>query len=182
MPSQTDEARWFSEEVQPHDAQLKAYLRSSFPAVRDVDDVVQESYLRLWKVRASTQIRSARALLFTVARRLALDVTRRVKHSPIEQVDQSAELSVTDEAARIREHVEARERLALLGEAIGRLPRRCREVFVLHKVQGLSRRETAERLGLSEKTVETQVMRAMERCGAYLRRRTDGMSFHDAQT
>ncbi len=182
MPPQTDEARWFSEEVQPHDAQLKAYLRNSFPTVRDVDDIVQESYLRLWKVRTSTQIRSARALLFTVARRLALDVTRRVKHSPIEVVERSAELRVTDEAAKVREHVEAGERLALLGEAIGRLPLRCREVFVLHKIKGIPRRETAEMLGLSEKTVETQVMRAMVRCGAYLRRHADEGCFQDANS
>jgi hypothetical protein len=44
---------WFAEEVQPHDAQLKAYLRGAFPAVRDVEDVVQESYLRVWRARAT---------------------------------------------------------------------------------------------------------------------------------
>jgi RNA polymerase sigma factor (sigma-70 family) len=40
---------WFAEEVHTHDSQLKSYLRSSFPALRDVDDVVQESYLRIWR-------------------------------------------------------------------------------------------------------------------------------------
>jgi len=79
-----EQARWFSTEVHPHDGQLKAYLRGSFPAVRDVDDVVQESYLRIWKAKATQPIESAKAFLFKVARHLALDLLRRHRISPIE--------------------------------------------------------------------------------------------------
>jgi hypothetical protein len=49
-------ARWFAEEVQPHEASLRAYMRGAFPMVRDVDDVVQESYLRVWRARAAQPI------------------------------------------------------------------------------------------------------------------------------
>lgn len=164
-------SRWFTDEVRSHDAQLKAYLRHSFPQVRDVDDLVQESYLRMWRTRAERPINSVRGFLFAVARRLAIDAARRAQNSPIDAVDYLAELGVPDDATSIATDVEARERIALLGQAIGRLPARCREAFVLHKIHGLSRRETAERLGLSERTVETQVARAMDRCGDYLRRR-----------
>jgi RNA polymerase sigma-70 factor (ECF subfamily) len=171
MPPPTDQARWFTEEVHPHDAQLKAYLRGAFPAVRDVDDVVQESYLRVWRVRAAGPIRSARAFLFTVARRLAIDGTRRHLASPVDTIADLAQLRVADEMVDIAGDVEQRERVAFLGDAIARLPDRCRAVFLLHKIEGLSRRETAERLGLAEKTVEVQTARAMERCGEFLRRR-----------
>jgi DNA-directed RNA polymerase specialized sigma24 family protein len=74
---------WFAKEVQPHDAQLKAYLRGAFPSVRDVDDVVQESYLRVWLARATQPIQSTRAFLFRVARNLALDFVRHERASPI---------------------------------------------------------------------------------------------------
>lgn len=171
MPPHPEHARWFTDEVHPHDAQLRAYLRGSFPAVRDVDDVVQESYLRVWRMRAAGPIRSARAFLFTVARRLAIDCTRRFGTSPIFAVEDLARLPVADEAADVAGEADRHERVALLGEAVGELPTRCREVFLLHKIQSLSRRETAERLGLAEKTVEVQTARAMERCGEYLRRR-----------
>ncbi|MDP3069766.1 MAG: RNA polymerase sigma factor [Opitutaceae bacterium] len=171
MPPHTDQAKWFAAEVHPHDAQLKAYLRGAFPTVRDVDDVVQESYLRMWRVRAEGPIRSARAFLFTVARRLAIDGARRSIASPIDVVEDLAGLPVADETADVAGETENRERVALLAEAIGRLPNRCREVFLLHKIHSLSRRETAERLGLAEKTVEVQTARAMDRCGEYLRRR-----------
>jgi RNA polymerase sigma factor (sigma-70 family) len=171
MSLHTDRAKWFTDEVHPHDAQLKAYLRGAFPAVHDVEDVVQESYLRVWRVRAEGPIRSARAFLFTVARRLAIDGTRRQAASPIEPVQDLARLSVADETADVAGEAEQRERVAILGEAISQLPERCREVFLLHKIRSLSRRETAALLGLAEKTVEVQTARAMDRCGEYLRRR-----------
>ena len=171
MPPHTEQAKWFADEVHPHDAQLKAYLRGAFPSVHDVDDLVQESYLRIWRVRAEGPIRSARAFLFTVARRLAIDGTRRQIASPVEAVEDLARLPVHDESADVVGEVEQRERVLVLGEAIGQLPGRCREVFLLHKIQGLSRRETGERLGLTEKTIEVQTARAMDRCGQYLRRR-----------
>jgi RNA polymerase sigma-70 factor (ECF subfamily) len=171
MPPHPEQAKWFADEVHPHDAHLRAYLRGAFPAVCDVDDVVQESYLRVWRVRAEGPIRSARAFLFTVARRLAIEGVRRRIASPIDSVEDLARLPVVDEADDVARETELRERVAILGEAISELPQRCREVFVLHKIHSLSRRETAERLGLAEKTVEVQTARAMDRCGEFLRRR-----------
>lgn len=171
MSSPSDHTKWFTDEIQPHDAQLKAYLRGAFPTVRDVDDVVQESYLRIWRVRAAGPIHSAQAFLFTVARRLAIDGTRRRAASPIDAVEDLARLPVADDSVDVAGEAEQSERVAILGEAISQLPARCREVFVLHKIQSLSRRETAERLGLAEKTVEVQTARAMDRCGEFLRRR-----------
>src|SRR5687767_3921161 len=64
VESQSDQSQWFADEVHVHESQLKSFLRGSFPAVRDVDDVVQESYLRIWKARAAQPIDSARAFLF----------------------------------------------------------------------------------------------------------------------
>jgi RNA polymerase sigma factor (sigma-70 family) len=164
-----DSNRWFAEEVHAHDAQLKAYLRGSFPTVRDVDDVAQESYLRLWKVCATQPIRSAKALLFTVARRLAVDFIRRDRTVPREDIGHLAELSVLMEErdASFAEGLD--EKVDLLSEAISHLPGRCRETFILYKIEGLSRRETAERLGLSEKTVAAHTSTAMKRCATYLR-------------
>jgi RNA polymerase sigma factor (sigma-70 family) len=165
MPSHPEHARWLTDEVHPHDAHLRAYLRGRFPAVRDVDDVVQESYLRVWRTRAEGPIRSAREFLFTVTLRLAINGMRSLGASPIVAVEDPARLPVADEAADVAAEMERNEGVALLGEAVSALPTRCREVFLLHKIQSLSRRETAERLGLAEKTVEVQTARAMERCG-----------------
>lgn len=170
-------AGWFAAEIQAHDPGLRSYLRGQFPSVRDVDDVVQESYLRLWKAAAAQPIRSARAFLFTVARRLALDHVRRRRTSPIEPVAHLGALGVPAEQADVVDDVSGRERLVLLAEAIATLPDRCRDVFVLYKIRGLSRKAAAAALGLSEKTVEAHTARAMRHCEEFLRRRGAGEGF-----
>jgi RNA polymerase sigma-70 factor (ECF subfamily) len=61
----------------------------------------------------------------------------------------------------VERSIEQRERLALLRGAIDELPPRCREVFVLHKLDGLSHADVADRLGISRNMVEKHVIRAM---------------------
>jgi RNA polymerase sigma factor (sigma-70 family) len=170
-PLETETARWFAAEVQPHEPALRGYLRGSFPAVRDVDDVVQESYLRMWRARAAAPIQSAKAFLFTVARRLALDLVRREAISPIRDVGDFANLSVIDDKPDVVDALSEQDKIRLLSEAIGSLPTRCRQVVFLHKIQGLSQREVALQLGLAEKTVENQVGLGVKRCEDFFRRR-----------
>lgn len=166
-----DHSQWFAEEVHPHDSQLKAYLRGSFPAVRDVEDVVQESYLRVWKARAAHPIASAKAFLFTVARRLALDLVRRERRSPFVAVKDIGALFVFNDAPHAGESAATAGDIALMVEAIDSLPARCREIFILCQVEGHPQRVVAERLGLSENTIAVQSARGLQRCEAFVRRR-----------
>ena len=167
----SDHGRWFEHEVQAHDAQLKSYLRGSFPTVRDVDDVVQESYLRVWKARAAHPIASAKAFLFTVARRLALDLVRSQRRSPIVAVTDLSRLFVLDDARDAGAAAATAEEIELLVEAVDALPARCREIFILRKLQGVPQKDIAARLGLSEQTVQVQASRGMRRCAEFFRRR-----------
>jgi RNA polymerase sigma-70 factor (ECF subfamily) len=160
-PQDTEAVRWFKDEIQPHDAQLKAYLRGSFPSVRDVEDVVQESYLRVWRAQAVQTITCARGFLYQIARHVALDLLRHERTSPIEAVTDLAALRVSDE----------RPDAATVADAIDALPARCREIFILRKIKRLPQKEIARQLGLSEQTVQVQVQRGMRRCEAYLAQR-----------
>jgi RNA polymerase sigma-70 factor (ECF subfamily) len=181
-PPGAPRAQWFTQEVHAHDSSLRTYLRGAFPAVRDVDDVVQETYLRTWKACAAQPIRSAKAFLFTVARRLALDHVRRDRGSPIIAVGHLAELNVVEERADTLENLGRRERVQLLAEAIADLPDRCRDVFILYKIKGLPRKEAAAELGLSEKTVEAHTAKAMRHCEAFFRRKgVKGLFDHDTR-
>lgn len=175
-----DNARWFFDEVRPHEMSLRGYLHRSFPSIGDIDDVVQESYLRILRARAAHPIHSAKAFLFTIARRLALDDVSRRGHAidrSISRLDESAVIDDRPDAAEAAMH---RERVRLLAEAIAALPARCREVFVLHKIKELSRKEVAAQLGLAEKTVEVQTAKAVRRCREHFRRRgVDGLFNHE---
>ena len=166
----TEQTRWFAEEVHPYDAQLKSYLRSSFPSIRDVNDIAQETYLRIWKARLAKPVHFTKSFLFTIARHLAFDTIRRNRVSPI-SVTEMPSSPVMDRGPGVVDIVCSREEIALLVEAIDTLPSRCREIITLRKLQGLSQAAIAEQLQISEHTVEVQVMRGMKRCDEYLHRR-----------
>jgi RNA polymerase sigma-70 factor (ECF subfamily) len=168
-----DRNRWFATEVEPHDAKLRAYVRSRFPAVRDVDDVVQESYLRLWKARALQPIRSAKSFLFRIASNLAVDTVRRRRFSPIDDVTDFAGLFVMDDGPDAAASAARQQEIELLVEAIDALPDRCREIFILRKLRGVSQKDIAARLGLSEQTVQVQAARGLRRIAETLRRRVN---------
>jgi len=161
---------WFEREVHPHGGSLKAYLHKAYPAVRDVDDVVQESFLRIWRARMKGGILCGRAFLFTIARRLAIDLLRRDRRSPFLPVKDLAGLFVEDSAPDVCRLADAAAQTRLLVAAIETLPARCREIFVLTHVEGLSHREVAARLGLAESTVSVQAARGLRRCEEFVRR------------
>ncbi|MGH7944581.1 MAG: RNA polymerase sigma factor [Opitutaceae bacterium] len=161
--------RWFLEEVQPHEPGVRSYLRSSLPAIRDVDDVVQEAYLRIWKTRTTQSITSARAFLFTVARRVALNLIRKERNSPFVDYRDFDASRVLEDKPDACDALILQERIDLLADALMSLPPRCRDVVILHKVKGLSQHEVAAQLGVSERTVEAHVRTGVARCLAYLK-------------
>ena len=166
-----EQARWFAEEVQPHEPALRAYLRARFRSLPDVDDLVQESYLRVLRARGSGAIRSARAFLFQTARNAALDLVRKHRTVSLEALGTSDCPSVLHDGPTAADAAGKEQELALLREAIQALPPRCREVMVLQRIDGLSYHEIAARLGISEHTVSAQLTAGLLRCRDYLRQR-----------
>lgn len=169
-PTPPDSDQWFATSVQPHEALLRRWLADRFPSLDDTDDVAQEALTRVWREGPSADIASPKAFLFAVARNLALDRLRRrqiVPFSSLEEIDLSFVLADEPNAA---ESAARRQELDILTQAIQSLPDRCRQVLTLRKIYGLSQREIAARLGISESTVEAQVYQGMRRCTAFLAR------------
>lgn len=165
-----DSTHWFTHEVHAHDRALRNHIRRTFPSLGDVEDVVQESYLRIWKRHTLEPIRCAKAFLYLASQRIALDILRRRRRSPTQCVEDLSALDIADEAPVVHERLSMDEKVELLIEAIDNLPTRCREVVVLRKLKSLSQQETARLLGISEKGVEAQLARGMERCRRFFRR------------
>lgn len=157
--------QWFADHVHPHESALRAYLRSRFPALRDLDDVVQESYARVFKSFRKKKVEHPRSYLFTTARNTALDVFRKKPTVSLEEIPEIAEFPVS------QENPSDDMELQLLAEAIEALPARCREVLRMRKLQGLSHEEIATRLDISKATVATQVSIGVRRCAEYLQAR-----------
>ena len=164
----SDHARWFADEVQQHEAALRGYLRSAFPSL-EVDDVVQESYLKLWRARTVGRIASTKAYLFAIARHTALTLFHRRRifsPTPVNELPDSRVLADDPDAVQA---LVARERFALMSQAIAQLPDRCRAVLCLAVLRGCSNAEIAATLGLSENTVRVHLARGIRKCAAFLR-------------
>lgn len=166
-PPELEIARWFAEEVRPHEPALRSYLRSRFPALRDIDDLVQETYSRLMHARRLGRVAEARPYLFTVARHAAIDLHRRNRAFPLEPIADHEDRFVVENDADAADTLNHDQELALLAAAIEGLPARCREVLTLRKLHGLSHRAIAERLGISENTVSAQITLGVFRVREY---------------
>ncbi|MBI5382328.1 MAG: sigma-70 family RNA polymerase sigma factor [Opitutae bacterium] len=166
-----ESSRWFLEEVRPHESSLRSYLHHAYPSLPDVDDLVQESYLRIWKARAGRPVASAKAFLFRVARHIAIDGLRRRRISPVNVVTDLAALRVIEEGPGVAESACRHEEIAVLADAIDSLPARCREIVILRKLRGVPQKAIAAQLGLSEQTVQVQVSRGVKRIAKFLARR-----------
>jgi RNA polymerase sigma-70 factor (ECF subfamily) len=176
MPPETKtlveaDARWFVENVQRHESALRSYLRHSLSSAADVDDLAQECFVRVMRVQASARVGSPKALLFTIARNAVRDFLRRRAVADVIPLAEAQSPGAFVDTLDVAETVSRRQELSLLKEAIAELPERCRQVFLLRKIQGLSQREIAQRLGISENTVESLVATGTRRCGDFLRRR-----------
>jgi RNA polymerase sigma-70 factor (ECF subfamily) len=167
-PPDSEHARWFADHVQPHEPILRAWLRSRFASEADLDDVVQESYVRLLRARERGEVSSPKAFLFAVARNLALDRFRHRQAVPTESLAENEALSVLEENGNTPEIIARNQELELLTEAIQSLPDRCRQIFTLRKVYGLSQAEIAQQLGVSENTVSAQLTIGVKKCMAFM--------------
>jgi RNA polymerase sigma-70 factor (ECF subfamily) len=169
--STLEQARWFSEQVQPHEPALRAYLSKRFPALPDHDDLVQETYVRTLRAHEGGRVPCARAFLFTTARNAAIDLFRRRRGHAHEELSEFSALPLIDEAPGIAESAEREQRLEVLLEAILALPERCRQVMMLRHLDGLAYKEIAERLGISPETVKVHMIKGLKDCTRFFRQR-----------
>jgi RNA polymerase sigma factor (sigma-70 family) len=140
--------------------------------VRDRDvaaDLAQESFARVYAAeRSGSVVHDPRALLYRTARNLLVDSYRRAE---VRAPEGDAELGMVEpdmyagpDALEPEAALNARQRFEALADTVDRLPTRCREAFILVKFDGLTHAQTAERMGISVKTVEMQIQIALQAC------------------
>ncbi len=137
----------------------------------EVEDIVQETYVRLSLVGKADRIKHPKSYLFRTARNLALDSVKRASYRLDTSWDESVEVAMSAAASDRDETLEqtaSAEEFGYFCEAVRQLPVKARRVFVLKKVYGYSQREIAAELGLSESTVEKHVALAVNRCAQFM--------------
>lgn len=148
---------WFVREVLPLEAALMQFLRRSLRNESEAEDLCHDVYVRIYQAALKEIPEPTKPLLFTIARNLLLNRARHETIVSIEAVADLEALNIAKDEPGADRWVAAREELRLLEDALAHLPRRCRQAVTLRKIEGLSQREIALRMGISEKTVERHI-------------------------
>jgi RNA polymerase sigma-70 factor (ECF subfamily) len=150
---------------------LKKFLSRFLRVQQDIEDVAQETYLRAYIAEQRESIEQPRAFLFRVAKNLALTRLSRKSRQITDYIEEAGDSVATDTAAASDEEVEALQCFGIYCEAVASLPEKCRQVFLLRKVHGLSHKEIGERMGLSISSVEKYLREGILACQTHLRNR-----------
>lgn len=152
--SAPDVKQWFVREVLPLEAALMQYLQHNWRNRSDIADIQQEVYLRVFRAAQESGLpERPKQFVFATARNLLINRVRDENVVPIEAVADLDALEAAAEAPGPDRVTLARDELRHLQAALDRLPPQCRQVVVLARIEGLSRRAIAERMGLAEPTV-----------------------------
>lgn len=169
-PEYSEQAHWYAQHIEPHEPQIRHWLKSRYGSQCDVDDVIQDSLLKIFKAREKAELKSPKAFFFAVARNMAIDSLRKAKVGVTESLIDEEVLGIVDEGESVDEVAARNHELEILTQAIQSLPERCRRVFTLSKVYGMTYNAIAQDMGISFNTVSAQIAIGLSKCTTYMRR------------
>jgi len=152
---------WFVREVLPLEALLMQFLRRNCQNSSDVGDLCQDVYVQVFEGARESIPDRPKSFVLTAARNLLIDRARRRQIISIQSVADLETLQVAIDEPGPDRIVLARDALRHLQAALDRLPKRCREAVVLKKIEGVSAREIATRMGISQNTVNDYLTHGM---------------------
>jgi RNA polymerase sigma factor (sigma-70 family) len=166
---------WFIREVFPLETALMQFLQHYWRNESDIADLRQEVYLRVYEAAKAQRPDPVRPFLFTVAKNLIIDRVRKEHVVPIEAMADLDALEIASETPTPERCATIRDELRRLQAALDCLPPRCREALILARVEGLSGREIAARMGVTESTVSHYLKRGVQSLANALRVETQGL-------
>src|SRR3954469_17830957 len=151
----------FIREVLPLEPMLTRFLQRNWRNEAEISDLRQEAYARVYEAASRGLPLQTKPFLFQTARNLMIDRLRKQNVVSLETMAEFDWLNVSDDKPSSEAYVSARQELRLLQAALDDLPPRCRQIVVMRKVDGLSQKEVAKRMGITVETVENQVAKGM---------------------
>jgi len=172
--------QWFAREILVHEHVLTRYLLRVWPNRDEVPDLRQDVYVRVFESAHHNRPLLPKAFLFATARHLMTDRLRRGRVIFIGTRGDLDELNVLVDELSPEHRATNIQELQRLAKAFDELPTQCRTVMWLRKVEHLSQKEAAAKLGVQEKAIEKQVSRGMRLLTTALLARTDATGLNEA--
>lgn len=159
----------FSEIYIEYYPKLLRFAGDIIPCKEDAENLLHDAFVDLWKINDRLHsINNINAYMFRLVRNRCYDFLKHRVHEKAYEAETMAEARAGVETLDMMgdEEYIAGELTAIVSEAVRNLPPRCREIFMLSRVEGLRHGEIAQRLGLSENTVSVQLGIALRRLRA----------------
>lgn len=158
-----------------HKEEYLSFLGRRLGSEADAQDVLQDAYLKIKRMKNEDEISMPKAYLFRILSNLAYDRLKKnaLHNSRYVGTDQEA-LDYPDTAADVEKVVYYREEIRVLQAALNELSYKCRMAFVLHRTRKNTYEEVGAKLGVSESMAKKYVYKALAHCRAYMLERGEG--------
>ncbi|MFT4076894.1 MAG: sigma-70 family RNA polymerase sigma factor [Asticcacaulis sp.] len=152
---------WVAREVMPHERRIRSWLRRLQIDRDEIDDLIQEAYCNLSGLDHIAYIASPERYFFLTVKNILNDKYRRAKVVRIETMAEMDSLGLACDEPSPEQIISDRREWETVARCIRDLPARCRRIFELRKVHGLSQKHIAKALRISESTVENEGVKGM---------------------
>ncbi|RYZ53371.1 MAG: RNA polymerase sigma-70 factor [Sphingobacteriales bacterium] len=137
---------------------LRYYAFTIIKDENNAEEIIQNVFCRLWEKRDEIRIKQAtQAYLYRSVFNESMNLMKKEKLRTAYQAATSKQEDGID-----AQNPDLKKMSAIAGEVVNSLPEQCRTIFQLSRMEDLKYREIAERLGISVKTVETQMSKALK--------------------
>ncbi len=153
-------AQWLAVNIILHERAIRSWLARRTHDL-DIDDIVQEMYVRLAALDDPEKISNPRQYASQTAISIALNLVRHARVVPMIAIGEFEGLELASLEPSAEKIVSSQEELRQLENTLAELPDTCRTAFLLRRVEGLSQKEVAEKLGVSIKAVEKYMARSI---------------------
>jgi RNA polymerase sigma factor (sigma-70 family) len=152
-----------------HNVLLQKYLSRYVREYRDVEDILQDVYINAFNAENSKEITNPKAFLFRIARNIALNKLKKKSFKMTTYIEECQTEFVIERTDELEVEISAEESLEIYFEAVESLPNKCKKVYVLRKVHGLTHKEIAEKLDITLSSVEKHLHTGLLRCRRYIK-------------
>ena len=136
----------------------------------DIDDIVQETFIKSYEADLKQDIKYERTYMLRTARNLAINHVSKASERTNVSMEECGEFDPNLMGAHLETLFESKERFFHFCRATDMLSNEVKRVFILKKVYGLSQKEIANHLGISESMVEKHVAKGLQKCSNILER------------
>ncbi|MFB0980671.1 MAG: RNA polymerase sigma factor [Alteromonadaceae bacterium] len=134
----------------------------------DIDDIVQDTFVRSYEANLKQEIKYSRSYMLKTAKNLALNHIAKWDNKFNDSIEEFSEPPIELTSQNFEDEFESKERFLVFVQATNQLATAVRKCFILKKVYGLSQKEIAKYLHISESTVEKHVAKGLLKCSLYM--------------